>query len=229
MSEAYNPFDNAQAQFDGIAEVLKLDSGTRELLRRPMREIHFTIPVKMDDGTTKVFQAYRIKHNDARGPAKGGIRFHPHETADMVRALSMWMTWKCAVVDIPLGGGKGGVICDPHNLSLQEQERLCRGYVRQLFHLLGPNQDVAAPDVMTNSRHMLWMLDEYETISGGRFPGMITGKPAAAYGYRSGLNNRQHPGLWQCGRVYRPHVFAARREGDRRIVLGSGEKRIIYV
>ncbi len=179
---AYNPFDNAQAQFDGVAEILELESGTRELLRRPMKEIHFTIPVKMDDGTTKVFQAYRIKHNDARGPAKGGIRFHPHETADTVRALSMWMTWKCAVVDIPLGGGKGGVICDPHNLSMAEQERLCRGYVRQLFHLLGPSLDVPAPDVMTNGQHMLWMLDEYETISGGRFPGMITGKPVGMGG-----------------------------------------------
>jgi glutamate dehydrogenase (NAD(P)+) len=178
----YNPFENAQAQFDGVAETLGLDSGTRELLRRPMKEFHFTIPVKMDDGTTKVFQAYRIKHNDARGPAKGGIRFHPHETADTVRALSMWMTWKCAVVDIPLGGGKGGVVCDPHNLSLGEQERLCRGFIRQQFHQLGPNLDVPAPDVMTNGQHMLWMLDEYETISGGRFPGMITGKPVGMGG-----------------------------------------------
>lgn len=179
---AYNPFTNAQTQFDGIAEQLELDKGARALLRRPMKEFHFTIPVKMDDGSTEVFQAFRIKHNDARGPAKGGIRFHPHETADTVRALSMWMTWKCAVVDIPLGGGKGGVICDPHNLSMAEQERLCRGYVRQLFHQLGPNLDVPAPDVMTNAQHMLWMLDEYETISGGRFPGMITGKPVGMGG-----------------------------------------------
>ena len=181
-STAYNPFTNAQAQFDKAAEILQLDEGTRELLRRPMKEIHFSIPVKMDDGSTKVFQAFRIKHNDARGPAKGGIRFHPRETADTVRALSMWMTWKCAVMDIPLGGGKGGVICDPHNLSDSEQERLCRGYVRQLYHVLGPNQDVPAPDVMTNGQHMLWMLDEYETISGGRYPGMITGKPVGMGG-----------------------------------------------
>ena len=109
----YNPFEIAQEQFDKAASILELDSGTRELLRQPMREFHFTVPVKMDDGSTKVFKAFRIQHNDARGPAKGGIRFHPHETADTVRALSMWMTWKCAVVDIPLGGGKGGVICDP--------------------------------------------------------------------------------------------------------------------
>jgi glutamate dehydrogenase len=151
----YNPFEIAQEQFDNVASVLELDNGVRELLRQPMKEIHFTIPVKMDDGSTKVFNAFRIKHNDARGPGKGGIRFHPHETADTVRALSMWMTWKCAVVDIPLGGAKGGVICDPRNLSLSEQERLCRGYVRQLANQLGPNIDVPAPDVMTNAQHML--------------------------------------------------------------------------
>lgn len=182
MSAAYNPFDNAKAQFDGVADQLELESGTRALLRQPMRETHFTIPVKMDDGSTQVFQAFRIVHNDARGPAKGGIRFHPHETADTVRALSMWMTWKCAVVDIPLGGGKGGVICDPHNLSQGEQERLCRGYVRALYPQMGPNRDVPAPDVMTNGQHMLWMLDEYETITGGRYPGMITGKPVGMGG-----------------------------------------------
>jgi glutamate dehydrogenase len=178
----YNPFEIAQQQFDKAAAILDLDSGTRELLRQPMKEIHFTIPVKMDDGSTKVFKAFRIKHNDARGPAKGGIRFHPHETADTVRALSMWMTWKCAVVDIPLGGGKGGVICDPHNLSKSEQERLCRGYIRQLYNQLGPNLDVPAPDVMTNGQHMLWMLDEYEVMAGGRYPGMITGKPVGMGG-----------------------------------------------
>ena len=173
----YNPYENAQIQFDKVADTLELDQGTRELLRQPMKEMHFTIPVKMDDGTTKVFNAFRIKHNTARGPAKGGIRFHPHETADTVRALSMWMTWKCAVVDIPLGGGKGGVVCDPHNLSMGEQERLCRGYVRQIFEQLGPNLDVPAPDVMTNGQHMLWMMDEYETMAGGKYPGVITGKP----------------------------------------------------
>jgi glutamate dehydrogenase (NAD(P)+) len=136
----------------------------------------------MDDGSTKVFQAYRIKHNDARGPAKGGLRFHPHENADTVRALAMWMTWKCAVVDIPLGGGKGGVVCDPRTMSLGEQERLCRGFIRQSFSQLGPNVDVPAPDVMTNGQHMLWMMDEYETLAGGRFPGVITGKPVGAGG-----------------------------------------------
>jgi len=142
-----------------------------------MREYQFSIPVRMDDGTVKVFRGFRILHNDARGPGKGGIRFHPQETADTVRALSMWMTWKCAVVDIPLGGAKGGIICDPHNLSLLEQERLCRGWVRQLAKTIGPLSDIPAPDVMTNSQHMLWMLDEYETIHGAKYPGFITGKP----------------------------------------------------
>lgn len=178
----YNPYENAQIQFDSIAEVLELNSGMRALLRQPMLETHFTVPVKMDDGSTKVFQAFRIRHNDARGPAKGGIRFHPHETVDTVRALSMWMTWKCAVVDIPLGGGKGGVICDPPNMSQGEQERLCRGYVRQLFKQMGPNTDIPAPDVMTNAQHMLWMMDEYETIAGARYPGAITGKPVGMGG-----------------------------------------------
>ncbi len=182
MATSYNPFENAQAQFDSAAEALNLDPGTKELLRTPMRELHFSIPVKMDDGSTKVFQGFRMQHNDARGPSKGGIRFHPHETADTVRALSMWMTWKCAVVDIPLGGGKGGVICDPHNLSQGEQERLCRGYMRQLYNLVGPNQDVPAPDVMTNGQHMIWMLDEYETLARSHNPGMITGKPVGLGG-----------------------------------------------
>ncbi len=179
---AYNPYENAQQQFDKVADLLGLDGATRALLRQPMREFHFSIPVRMDDGSTRVFQGYRMQHNDARGPAKGGIRFHPHETADTVRALTMWMTWKCAVVDIPLGGGKGGVICDPPSLSPGEQERLCRGYVRALHKAIGPHQDVAAPDVMTNGQHMLWMLDEYETITSGRYPGMITGKPVGMGG-----------------------------------------------
>jgi glutamate dehydrogenase (NAD(P)+) len=147
-----------------------------------LREFHFSIPVRMDDGTVKVFQGFRVQHNDARGPGKGGIRFHPQETIDTVRALSMWMTWKCAVADIPLGGGKGGVVCDPHNLSAREQEAICRGWVRQLARNVGPVMDVPAPDVMTSPQHMLWMLDEYEQIAGGHYPGMITGKPVGMGG-----------------------------------------------
>ncbi|MFH2030501.1 MAG: Glu/Leu/Phe/Val dehydrogenase [Bacteroidota bacterium] len=181
-SKDFNAFEMAQAQFDGVADVLHLDEGTRELLRNPLREFHFSIPVKMDDGSTKVFRGFRVQHNDARGPAKGGIRFHPQETVDTVKALATWMTWKCAVVDIPLGGGKGGVICDPHNLSMREQEQICRGWVRQMAKNVGPVNDVPAPDVMTSAQHMLWMLDEFETIHGGKYPGFITGKPVGMGG-----------------------------------------------
>ena len=181
-STSYNPYKIAQEQFDTVAEKIGLDGPTCELLRQPMREYHFLIPVRMDDGNVKVFNGYRVQHNDARGPAKGGIRFHPLETIDTIRALSMWMTWKCSVVDIPLGGGKGGVICDPRNLTEREQERLCRGYVRQLARNVGPCLDVPAPDVMTNAKHMLWMLDEYEAIHGAKYPGFITGKPVGMGG-----------------------------------------------
>jgi len=180
--KSFNPFEMAQRQFDQVADILDLDSGTRELLRNPLREYHFSIPVHMDDGSVKVFRGFRVQHNDARGPAKGGIRFHPQESIDTVRALATWMTWKTAVVDIPLGGGKGGVICDPHHLSLREQEQICRGWVRQVARDVGPFRDVPAPDVMTNAQHMLWMLDEFETISAGRFPGFITGKPVGMGG-----------------------------------------------
>jgi len=181
-AKKYNPFTTAQQQFDHAADLLELDETTRELLRTPMREYHFNIPVRMDNGTKKIFRGFRIQHNDARGPAKGGVRFHPLETIDTVRALSMWMTWKTAVADIPLGGGKGGVICDPHHLSSSEQEQLCRGWVRQVVRNVGPNLDIPAPDVMTNAQHMLWMLDEYETIMGGHYPGFITGKPVGLGG-----------------------------------------------
>jgi glutamate dehydrogenase len=181
-NKAFNPYAMAQAQFDKVADILELDQATRDLLRNPMREYHFNIPVRMDDGSFRVFQGFRVQHNDARGPGKGGIRFHPQETIDTVRALSMWMTWKCAVVDIPLGGSKGGVVCDPHNLSLREQEQICRGWVRQISRDVGPVNDVPAPDVMTNAQHMLWMLDEFEALHSGKYPGFITGKPVGMGG-----------------------------------------------
>ena len=181
-SKPFNAFAMAQAQFDKVAETLGLDQAARDLLRQPMREYHFSLPVRMDDGHVRVFHGFRIQHNDARGPAKGGIRFHPQETVDTVRALSMWMTWKCAVANLPLGGGKGGVICEPHHLSLNEQQNLCRAYIRQIARDIGPLRDVPAPDVMTNGQHMLWMLDEYEQIRGERYPGVITGKPVGMGG-----------------------------------------------
>jgi glutamate dehydrogenase (NAD(P)+) len=181
-SKTYNPFEMAQVQFDRVADMLALDQATRDLLRYPMREYQFSIPVRMDDGKAKIFRGFRVQHNDARGPGKGGIRFHPMETIDTVRALAMWMTWKCAVVDIPLGGSKGGVVCDPHNLSPREQEQICRGWVRQIARNVGPHLDVPAPDIMTSPQSMLWMLDEYEAIHGGKYPGFITGKPVTIGG-----------------------------------------------
>lgn len=177
-----NAFEIAQQQFDRVADMLDLGSGARELLRSPMREFSFAIPTRMDDGSVRVFRGFRVQHNDARGPCKGGLRFHPLETLDTVRALSIWMTWKCAVVDIPLGGAKGGVVCDPHGLSASEQEKICRGFVRQMARHMGPELDVPAPDVMTSAQHMLWMLDEFEAIEGKRLPGFITGKPVSVGG-----------------------------------------------
>jgi glutamate dehydrogenase len=172
----------AQAQFDSVAKRMKLDPGVASMLRWPLREFRFQIPVRMDDGSIRVFFGYRVQHNDARGPAKGGIRFHPSETIDTVRALAMWMTWKCAVADIPLGGGKGGVAVDPAELSIGEQERLCRGWIDQIWKNLGPRQDVPAPDVGTNPQMMGWMMDEYAKLVGAYTPGVITGKPVGAGG-----------------------------------------------
>ncbi len=174
---ALNPFAIAQRQLDEAARILRLDRGMHELLRWPMREFHVRIPVKRDDGTVQVFEGFRVQYNWARGPCKGGIRFHPEETFDTVRALAAWMTWKTAVMDLPLGGGKGGVVCNPKELSERELERLSRGYIRAIGHYIGPEVDVPAPDVYTNPQIMAWMMDEYEKIVGRSAPGVITGKP----------------------------------------------------
>jgi glutamate dehydrogenase (NAD(P)+) len=184
MSTTTNPFQIAQKQFDEAAELLQLEPAMRQLLRVPMREFAFTIPVKMDDGSTQVFRGYRVQYNDARGPNKGGLRWHPDETIDTVRALAAWMTWKTAVVDLPLGGGKGGVTCDPKKLSEREKERLARGWMRVAARELGEHRDVPAPDVYTTPQIMAWMLDEYETIKGRSEPAVITGKPLALGGSR---------------------------------------------
>lgn len=181
MSE-FNAFAMAQAQFDEVAEILKLDQPMRDFLRWPQKEISVRLPVRMDNGTTKVFTGFRVKHNTARGPAKGGLRWHPDETIDTVRALATWMTWKTAVVDIPLGGGKGGVICNPKELSETEKERLARAFIRAMAKTLGVHEDVPAPDVYTTPQIMAWMMDEYEVIRGECHPGVITGKPLALGG-----------------------------------------------
>ena len=172
----------AQAQFDHVADQLKIDPGVREMLRWPKKEFRFQIPVRMDNGSLKVFFGFRVQHNDARGPAKGGIRFAADETLDTVRALATWMTWKCAVADIPLGGGKGGVIVDPSTLSVGEKERLCRGWIGAIYKNIGPRTDVPAPDVGTTPQMMAWMMDEYSKLTGVYTPGVITGKPLGAGG-----------------------------------------------
>ena len=183
MSEnSVNAFQMAQQQFDLVADMLDLEPAVREFLRWPMREFHFKIPVRMDNGEVRIFQGYRVQHNDARGPNKGGLRFHPSETIDSVRALATWMTWKCAVADIPLGGGKGGVIVDPSTLSNAEKERLVRGWVQQMWKNIGPRQDVPAPDVGTTPQMMGWMMDEYSKLTGQYTPGVITGKPVGGGG-----------------------------------------------
>jgi glutamate dehydrogenase (NAD(P)+) len=177
MTEKLNPFKIAQQQLDEAAAILKLEPGIHALLREPLRELHVSIPVWMDDGTVKVFKGFRVQYNDSRGPTKGGIRFHPDETIDTVRALAAWMTWKTSVVDIPLGGGKGGVICNPKELSQGELQRLSRGYIRAIGRFIGPETDVPAPDVYTSPQIMAWMMDEFSVITGYNVPGVITGKP----------------------------------------------------
>jgi glutamate dehydrogenase (NAD(P)+) len=172
-----NPFKIAQQQLDAAADKLGLDPATHELLRWPQRELVVSIPVLMDDGRTKVFRGDRVQYNFGRGPAKGGIRWHPDETIDTVRALAAWMTWKTAVVDIPLGGGKGGVTCNPKVMSEMEKQRLARAYIRAVASVLAVDKDVPAPDVYTTPQIMGWMMDEYETLVGHHHPGVITGKP----------------------------------------------------
>ncbi len=177
MLTATSPFEIAQQQLDEAAQRLELSPAMHELLRWPMREFHVRIPVRMDDGSVQIFEGFRVQYNFARGPTKGGIRFHPDETFDTVRALAAWMTWKTSVVDLPLGGGKGGVVCNPKSLSKRELERLARGYIRALGHYIGPEIDVPAPDVYTTPQIMAWMMDEYEQLLGTSAPGVITGKP----------------------------------------------------
>jgi len=176
MSEL-NPFIIAQQQLDVAAKRLGLDAATHEFLRWPQKELIVTLPVQMDDGTINIFRGYRVQYNYARGPAKGGLRWHPNENIDTVRALAAWMTWKTSVVDIPLGGGKGGVTCNPKGMSEREKQRLARAYIRGVASLLSVAKDVPAPDVYTTPQIMAWMMDEYETLKGEHHPGVITGKP----------------------------------------------------
>ena len=182
LGAAINAWDVAQRQFDLAAERLDLSQGLRKVLREPKRELTVHFPVKMDDGSVEVFTGYRVQHNLSRGPAKGGIRYHQDVTLDEVKALAMWMTWKCAVVGIPFGGGKGGVIVDPKKLSLREVEGLTRRFATEISILIGPEKDIPAPDVNTNSQTMAWIMDTYSMHVGYTSPAVVTGKPISIGG-----------------------------------------------
>ncbi len=179
-----NAFENALKQLDKALSHMDINPNIAEQLRHPKREVWVSIPVKMDDGSVKVFQGYRVQYNDARGPTKGGIRFHPDVDINEVRALAAWMTWKNAVVNIPYGGAKGGVIVNPKELSESELERLSRGYIDAIFDFVGPELDIPAPDVYTNPQVMAWMMDEYSRLEGKNTFGFITGKPLEVGGSR---------------------------------------------
>jgi glutamate dehydrogenase (NAD(P)+) len=180
--ENLNPFAIAQTYFNQAAERLKLDDGMRAILSTPKRALTVSIPVKMDDGTYQVFMGHRVAHNMSRGPAKGGIRFHPDVTLDEVKALASWMTWKCACLDLPFGGGKGGVVVDPHKLSMNEREHLTRRYTSEILPFIGPDQDIPAPDVYTDPQIMAWIMDTYSMTKGSTSLGVVTGKPLALGG-----------------------------------------------
>src|SRR6202158_6200884 len=180
--EDLNPFRIAQIQFDLAAEYLKLDPGLRQVLRTPKRILEVSLPTKMDNGQVKVFTGYRVQHNVTRGPAKGGLRYHPGVTPDEVKALAMWMTWKTATVNIPFGGGKGGVICDPKRMSKPELERMTRRYTSEILPIIGPEQDIPAPDMYTDSQTMAWMMDTYSMTKGYSTLGVVTGKPLSVGG-----------------------------------------------
>jgi glutamate dehydrogenase (NAD(P)+) len=177
IKEDLNSFRIAMRQFDYAAEKCGLEPGLGEVLRRPRRALSLSLPVKMDDGTIRVFEGFRVQHNSARGPCKGGIRYHPNVTLDEVKALATWMTWKCAIVNIPFGGAKGGIVCDPHKLSRNELERLTRRYAYEVSPLIGPDKDIPAPDVYTDAQVMAWIMDTYSMTHGSSAPGVVTGKP----------------------------------------------------
>ena len=215
-----NLFSNAQMQFDRAAKLLNLDPEVHAALREPQRELHVRFPVWMDNGKVRTFEGFRVQYNDARGPVKGGIRFHPEENIDTIRALAAWMTWKTALVDIPLGGGKGGVVCDPKTLSQSELEGLSRAFIDSIRGFIGPDRDIPAPDVYTNPQIMAWMVDEYEKLSGGSAPGVITGKPLALGGSR-GRHDATARGCVYCVREAAKHLGLEMR-GATTAIQGFG-------
>lgn len=220
IKETLNPFQIVQKQLDEVAQVMGLEPHILEMLRWPKLEIQVTFPVRMDDGSVRIFRGFRVQYNDARGPAKGGIRYHPQETIDTVRALAAWMTWKTAVMDLPLGGGKGGVVCDPKHLSQGELERISRAYIRAIAPFIGPERDVPAPDVYTNPQVMAWMMDEYSVIVGHNAPGVITGKPLPLGGSRGREDATARGGIYATREAAR--VLGLSLEGATAAIQGYG-------
>ncbi|MBN1881908.1 MAG: Glu/Leu/Phe/Val dehydrogenase [Deltaproteobacteria bacterium] len=218
--ETLNSFEIVQRQLDECASFMNLDAGAHRLLRNPMFEMTVSIPVTMDDGTTRVFQGFRVQHNMARGPAKGGVRFHPDETIDTVRALATWMTWKCSLMGLPLGGGKGGVVCDTRELSPSELERLSREYVRAIAPIIGPDRDIPAPDVSTNPQVMAWMMDEYSRIVGKNGCGVVTGKPICVGGSQGRLDATARGGMYTIREAAK--MLGMNLDGARVAVQGFG-------
>ncbi len=215
-----NPFDEMASRFDHAAELLKLDPGMRKVLRTPIKEVKVAIPVVMDDGRIEVFIGYRVHHNVVRGPAKGGIRYDPGVTIDEVRALASWMTWKCAVMNIPFGGGKGGVICDPRKLSRGELERITRRYTAELMDVFGPEKDIPAPDVGTDSQTMAWLMDTYSMHVRHTVTSIVTGKPVSIGGSR-GRVEATGRGVMLAGREA-GRVHGVPLAGARVVVQGFG-------
>ena len=218
--EDLNPFRIAMRQFDNAAERYGLEPGLREVLRRPRRALSLSLPVKMDNGTVRVFEGFRVQHSNARGPCKGGIRYHPDVTIDEVKALASWMTWKCATVNIPFGGAKGGIACDPKHLSKPELERLTRRYAYEISPIIGPDRDIPAPDVYTDSQVMAWIMDTYSMTHGNSSPGVVTGKPT----YLGGSFGRNEATARGCVFVIRAacNVLNIKMDGAKAAIQGFG-------
>jgi glutamate dehydrogenase (NAD(P)+) len=220
QASEFNPFESMARNFNAAADKLGLDEGLREVLRRPDREVTVAIPVVMDNGKLEVFTGYRVQHNFSRGPCKGGIRYDPNVNIDEVRALAAWMTWKCAVVDVPFGGGKGGVICDPRKLSQTELERLTRRYTSGILDILGPDRDVPAPDVNTNEQTMAWLMDTYSMHVRRTTTAVVTGKPIALGGSRGRREATGRGVMIVCREALKK--LGLRPENTRVVVQGSG-------
>jgi glutamate dehydrogenase/leucine dehydrogenase len=217
---AGNAYDVALENFDAAADALQLDNDTREMIKYPERVLTVTVPVRMDDGHIRRFEAYRVQHSSVRGPAKGGIRYHPQVTLDEVKALATWMTWKCAVVNIPFGGAKGGITCDPKHMSLGELERMTRRYTSAILPLIGPEQDIPAPDVYTNSQTMAWIMDTYSMTKGYPIPGVVTGKPISLGG-SLGRNEATGRGVFYTIQCACDHLLMSLK-GSTVVVQGFG-------